>query len=130
MVPAEDYLYDVFVSYTRDHPVATWVKDRFFRDFVGYLSEELGRRALVFFPGEVWEERLRWGLKNSRVLLAVCSARYFRDSEFCSMEWKAFGEVVIDPRTKVLRPRVPLRYNDGNTFPPEARALQAADFGK
>jgi hypothetical protein len=137
MLPEADYTYDVFVSYTRDHPVGTWVKERFMRDFVGFLSDELGRRSLVFFDqdaisaGEIWEDRLRWGLKFSRVLLAVCSGRYFKDSQYCSMEWSSFGKVCLDeshPESTIYRPIVPLRYSDGNTFPPEAKALQAADF--
>jgi len=136
-MPETDYIYDVFVSYTRDHPVGTWVKERFMRDFVGFLSDALERRAEVFFDqeaiaaGDDWEEKLRWGLKVSRVLVAVCSGRYFKDSQYCSMEWSSFGDVFLDesnPESKINRPRVPLRYSDGNTFPPEAKALQAADF--
>src|SRR5215831_11674216 len=112
-----DYTYDVFVSYTRDHPVGTWVTERFLRDFVGYLGEELGRRPLVFFDqheisaGEDWERKLESGLKTSRVLVAVCSARYFLDSRYCRMEWYSFGEVTTS-ESKVHRPRVPLRFND------------------
>src|SRR5690349_10693423 len=96
-----DYVYDAFVSYTRDHPVSTWVKQRLLSDFRGYLSEELGRRATVFFDeheitaGENWEQKLKWALTVSRVLVAVCSARYFYDSQYCRMEWYTFGEVNV-----------------------------------
>lgn len=124
--PQRDYLYDVFLSYTRDHPVGTWVKDRFLRDFRGYLSEELGQRVRIFFDqeviqtGEDWEEKLRWGLRHSKALVAICSARYFRDSDYCDMEWRSFDG----------RPRVPARYNDGEQFPEEAKRIQQADFSK
>jgi hypothetical protein len=130
-----DYVYDVFVSYTRNHPVGTWVSNRFFRDFVGYLSGALGRDARVFFDqrdiaaGEDWERKLQWALGVSRVLLAVCSARYFYDSDYCQMEWCTFGDVSVEGGI-VRRPRVPLRYNDGDRFPPEAKVLQQVDFSE
>jgi hypothetical protein len=133
MNPESDYVYDVFVSYTRDHPVGTWVKDRFLKDFVGYLGDALGRRARVFFDqdeiesGEDQVEKLRWGLKVSRVLVAICSARYFGDSDYCRMEWRTFGKRDLEGN-KVHRPRVPVRYSDGESFPREARRTQQADF--
>ena len=122
----QDYAYDVFLSYTRDHPAGTWVKDRFLKDFRGYLSEELGQRARIFFDqeviqtGEDWGARLHWGLRHSKVLVAVCSARYFNDSEYCEMEWHSFAN----------RPRVPVRYNDGDRFPADAKRTQQADFSE
>ncbi len=43
------------------------------------------------------------------------------------MEWHTFGEVIVEGR-RVYRPRIPLRYNDGNSFPPEAKSIQQVDF--
>lgn len=132
-VSVEDYAYDVLVSYTRAHPVGTWVKDRLLRDFIGYLAEELGRRPKVFFdqhdiqPGDNWVAKIDIAIKKSRVLVAVCSARYFYDSEYCRREWYSFGELDVGGK-KLYRPRVPIRYNDGKTFPVEARETQQADF--
>jgi hypothetical protein len=79
-MPASDYVHDVFVSYTRDHPAGTWVKDRFMKDFRGYLAEALGRRVAIFFdqdeiqPGEIWDEQICAALLHSKVLVAICSA--------------------------------------------------------
>jgi hypothetical protein len=127
------YIYDVFFSYTRSHPAGTWVKDHLLGDFMGYLAEELIRQPKVFFDqyeiqtGENWEEKILWGLKMSKVLVAVCSARYFYDSLYCLVEWYTFGEQIIEG-IKVNRPRVPIRYNDGQYFPPEVQKTQQVDF--
>jgi hypothetical protein len=132
-MPERDYAYDVFVSYTRDHPVGTWVSERFLRDFVGYLNEELGHKARVFYdrdelaPGDNWKQEIQRGLKESKVLVAVCSARYFGDSEYCQTEWYTFGDVSVGDWT-VHRPRIPLKYNDGDSFPEEANSTQQIDF--
>jgi hypothetical protein len=133
MKPETDYVYDVFVSYTRDHPVGTWVEDRFLKDFEGFLQDRLGRKATVFYDrrairaGEDWQQELERGLKLSRVLVAVCSARYFQDSPYCQMEWYTFGDRGLKGK-KVHRPRVPVRYSDGKSFPPDAKAVQWVDF--
>ncbi len=133
--PNEAYVYDVFLSYNRAHPSGTWVKDRLYKDFLGYLGEELGRDPKVYFDqediqaGEHWGKKLDWALKVSKVLVAVCSARYFYDSEYCRKEWYSFGELEVDGQT-VNRPRVPIRYNDGKAFPPEAREIQHSDFSE
>jgi hypothetical protein len=135
MTESADYLFDAFISYTRDHPAGTWVSERLFRDFVGYLAEELGRKPKVFFdrleiqPGDDWDAKIRWGLRTSKVLVAICSSRYFYDSDYCRMEWSSFGDCEVGG-TRIHRPRVPVRYNDGHRFPAEARQLQQADFSE
>lgn len=134
-LPLDEYVYDVFLSYTRAHPAGTWVKDRLLNDFKGYLAEELGRNPRVFFDqhdiqtGENWAKKLEWALKVSKVLVAVCSARYFYDSKCCRMEWYSFGELEVDGQ-KLNRPRVPIRYNDGKAFPTDAQETQQADFSE
>jgi hypothetical protein len=109
------------------------VKEHLLKDFAGYLNEELGHKARVFYdrdeivPGDDWKQALQRGLKQSKVLVAVCSARYFYDSEYCLTEWHAFGNVSVGD-WKVHRPRILAKYNDGDSFPEEANSIQQVDF--
>ncbi len=108
-LPIGAYVFDVFMSYKRSHPSGTWVRERLYKDFTGYLGEELGRDARVFFDqrdiqaGEHWVTKLDWALNVSKVLVAVCSARYFFDSEYCRKEWYSFGELEVDGKILIGR---------------------------
>jgi hypothetical protein len=130
----EDYIFDVFLSYRHDYPVGPWVTKYFYDMFKGWLSEELGGREVnVFFdkrelePGEKWPDSLRAAIKTSRVLVAVCSPGYFR-SKWCLSEWNSF-----QAREKLLGRnslRVPIRHNDGQHFPEDAKNIQMMDFSR
>lgn len=126
-----DYQYDVFFSYKRDSRSADWMK-RVQSTFEYWLSEELGRPALVFIDsseieaGDRWPTRLHQALKSSRCMVGVWTPAYFQ-SKWCHSEWKSFRarEDLLGLNSHGLI--APLRYHDGEHFPEEARAVQWTD---
>lgn len=128
-----DYAYDVFLSYMHRSPVGPWVSEIFRQLFVDWLSEELNADAEVFFDdmvmkaGDPWPDKLRDGIRGSRVLLAVCSPGYFRSS-WCLSEWESFRQ--REQQLGLGGLRVPIRHNDGEHFPQEVQLIQMIDFSE
>ncbi|MCW5983062.1 MAG: toll/interleukin-1 receptor domain-containing protein [Bryobacteraceae bacterium] len=76
--------------------------------------------------GEHWPDRLRDALRTSRRMVCVWSPSYFQ-SAWCVSEWKSFLE---RERRLKMRPHgliAPLKFHDGEQFPPEAKAVQWED---
>ena len=124
-----DYRHDIFFSYKRDALTLDWhrwVKDR----LVHWLTQEMGGRRIDCFmdeqihTGEHWPDSLQQALLHSRCLVTVWSPEYFH-SNWCVSEWRNFLE-----REKLLQGTcliAPVRYHDGEHFPPEARIVQWTD---
>jgi hypothetical protein len=126
------YQYDVFFSYKHTAQSLYWhqrVKD----SLQEWLTHELdGSKARIFMDceeirtGQDWRDRLGFGLKHSKCLVPVWSPSYFQ-SPYCVSEWRAFHQRQSDVGCNLI---APIRYNDGNCFPPDAKNAQMADFEK
>jgi hypothetical protein len=145
---ADDYEYDVFLSYRRGERMVAggeieiddegrWVQNVFFRDFKARLNQAYPQARVAFdanIPyGATWEPTLQRWVCRSKCLVAVWSSMYFQ-SRYCRSEFHSMLE-----RQKALAanhadgdgPRlvVPLVYADGEWFDAEAKKLQyATDF--
>ena len=128
---ANDYEYDVFLSYKRHRLTLEWTRG-VHRRLQFWLSQELGRETSLFVDdecieaGERWPERLRESLKASRCMVCLWSPAYFQ-STWCMSEWRSFREreARLDMTSHGLI--VPLRFHDGDYFPKEAREVQWID---
>lgn len=139
----EDYLYDVFLSYSYKPNAQNWVHTRFYPKFDEWLDSALLERGVdvppepgarvclanrELRPGDVWPDTLREQLRRSKVLVAVCSPHYF-SSTWCKIEWECFRQREGDPRK--FRLRVPLLYNGADKYlTPLIDKIQTVDFRK
>ncbi|MCX5332704.1 toll/interleukin-1 receptor domain-containing protein [Streptomyces sp. NBC_00140] len=126
-----DYEWDVFISYSHTGNVKGWVKNHFHEELTKSLWDVLPNDPRVFVDYEIpvgtqWPDKLEDALLKSRCLVAIWSPPYFR-SEWCMAEW-----VSMRKRQAVLReangqaPKLiyPIRFADGDHFPPDAQATQ------
>lgn len=133
---AEDYIYDVFVSYRHKPPVLDWIRNHFFPLLEQWLPNAMPveHETRIFIDwdeieiGAAWPAKLRQALKQSRCVLAVWAPEYFR-SEWCLAEWQTIRE-----RERLLglgteqQPEgliYPVVFFDGEHFPQEARNAQS-----
>ena len=90
--------FDLFISYARSDNSSGMVSR-----LVEEIEAEHGRFSpsnplSVFFdtstikPGQLWPDRIREGLRQSKVMLAVVSEAYFQ-SEWCRREWEEYLRV-------------------------------------
>jgi hypothetical protein len=127
------YSWDVFISYPRRDPVGPWVRDRFHPLLSRWLGAALIERPRVFLDcnmedGTHWPTNLQSCLARSKYMVAVLAPPYF-GSSWCLAEWETMRR-----RQDVLglgRGTVPgliqqVRFIDGDSFPPEAQAVQDA----
>lgn len=125
---ARVYEYDVFISYTRvGRNVPEWIRNHFYPRLSDWLLDHADRDVRVFFDddvavGAVWPDRLRTVLQRTRILVPVCSPRYFRD-EWCLAEWHSMAErekiVGTTPERILIYPVI---FCDSETFPDYAKA--------
>lgn len=99
------YEYDVFLSYSYRADQTEWVRDKFEPNFQYPLDDELTQLGLVTPPpkgricvakreitaGDIWPNELQEELQRSKVLVAICSPKYFT-SAWCLSEWKTFQQ--------------------------------------
>src|SRR5262249_8127901 len=91
---ADDYLYDVFVSYRHKEPVLDWLRHHFYPKLQRWLPNVMPRDPEIFVDwqievGSAWPLTLREGLLRSRCMVAICTPEYFR-SPWCLAEWRSF----------------------------------------
>jgi hypothetical protein len=91
------YEYDVFVSYQRtgDH-IPAWVRNHFYPMLAELLDNNLDREVRIFYDGNVpgggaWPLQLQSALQRTRILVPVCSPKYFV-SEWCLAEWHSMAQ--------------------------------------
>jgi len=126
------YDYELFVSYRRSPTTGQWVKNHLIPRLSDRLQEVSPTTVRIccdfqIESGSRWPDRLKQGLQNSQILLAVWSADYFRSS-WCMAEWRSFRErehalglfSALQPQGLVY----PIRYADGSHFHPEAGIAQ------
>lgn len=90
------YEYDVFISYQHRGDVPAWIRTHFHPRLVERLDQNLDRDARVFFDedmpaGAVWQPRRRSAFQRARILVPVCSPKYFTDEQ-CLAEWYSMVE--------------------------------------
>lgn len=128
---ARVYEYDVYISYKRvGANVPAWIRNHFYPLLSDWLSEWHDRDVKVFFDervpiGASWPDQVRTALLRSRILVPVCSPRYFKD-EWCVAEWYSMAqrEEVVGARTLMY----PVIFCDSDTFPDWAKARRMRNF--
>lgn len=135
---AEDYVYDVFVSYRHRGQAMEWVKNHFYPLLEQRLPDclPIDHEPSIFIDleietGAAWPAKLCQALKSSRCLVAVWSPEYFR-SDWCLAEWQTMRERErrLGWRTE-QKPQgliYPVVFADGEHFPQEARDVQWKDL--
>lgn len=138
-MPTDNYEYDVFISYRRIDPVRGWVQNHFFPLLRMWLHESFPakHRPVVFIDQEIetgaqWADELRYALLKSKCLVCVWSPSYF-GQHWCLAEWLSMRE-----REKLLQKRAdsrlrliyPVKFNDGDSFPADARSAQYMDLSQ
>jgi hypothetical protein len=88
--PANDYEYDVFISYRRAGNAQHWVEEHFAPTLEDCLATEMVNAPRLFFDqqleiGTTWPPDLGAKLANSRMLLSLWSKNYL-SSLWCTME--------------------------------------------
>ncbi len=132
------YEYDVFISYRREQPVRDWMQYHFYPLLKERLPDCLPDKPRIFIDWEIetgshWPAALRKALKNSRCLVAVWSAEYFR-SAWCLAEWRSMQE---RERLSGMRSEenpyglvYAVKFGDGEYYPDEAKNTQYTDLEK
>jgi TIR domain len=137
-VSEEDYVNDVFLSYTSKDPVGSWVRNHFAPLLESWLYTYSGRDPKLFLDrnmevGVQWPEALRDNLLRSRCLVAVWSPPYFLQSRWCMAEWRSMRERedVLGLGRGIDRGLIyPVIFADGELFPEDARQTQARDLSR
>jgi hypothetical protein len=129
---AEDYEFDIFLSYRHRPPVIDWLQRYFYPMLAMWLPDAMDRDPKIFVDwgievGSTWPDALREGLLRSRCLLAIWTPQYFR-SPWCLAEWQSFRarEELLATRSSGLI--YPIVYADGDYFPEEAKRTQSKDL--
>lgn len=130
------YEYDVFLSYKRAGAnVPAWIRNHFYPRLSELLDDNLDRDVKVFFDeniagGVIWPRELRTALQRTRILLPVCSPKYFVD-EWCLAEWhsmaqreKLVGTSARQPWTLIY----PVIFCDSANFPGYAMERRMRSF--
>ena len=137
---AEDYLYDVFISYRHKPPMGEWVRNHFYPLLEQRLPDCLpvAHDTKIFIDwdietGAAWPAKLRQALRTSRCLLAIWSPEYFR-SAWCQAEWQTMLERhrLLDLGTEQNPAGLiyPVTFADGEHFSSEAKEAQQRDLRK
>lgn len=123
------YEYDVFISYQRDSPtVAPWVRTHFFPELSQMLDDLVEYDVKIFAghdvpAGTMWPAKLREALQRTRVLVPVCSPKYFQN-EWCLAEWHSMAKrEEVTGMASAERPEgliYPVIFSDSQNFPPYA----------
>jgi hypothetical protein len=129
------YAWDLFVSYPRRDPIGPWVHDRLLPLLERWLGAALPDAPRIFVDermtsGTHWPSTLSDALLRSKHMLAVWAPPYF-GSGWCMSEWQTMkareARLGLGRAGEVGLVRV-IRFFDGETFPAEARAIQADDY--
>jgi len=131
-IKIKEYKYDVFFSYKRDELTLFWMK-KLVDHLKHWVTQELGGKKAKFFfdinnihTGSDWPVEIREALKTSKCMVGVWTPEYFR-SEWCISEWKNF--MLREENLKINETLIiPIKYHDGEHFPPEAKIRQQFDL--
>ncbi|GAA5167488.1 MULTISPECIES: toll/interleukin-1 receptor domain-containing protein [Amycolatopsis] len=131
------YEYDVFLSYRRKGgTVPAWVRTHFHPRLAELLDDYLDHEAKIFFDDQVpagtaWPLEVRNALQRAKVLVAVCSPKYF-SSEWCLAEWHSMAR--REELTGLATPErpqgliYPVIFCDSENFPKYAHERRMLDL--
>jgi TIR domain-containing protein len=130
------YKFDVFLSYSREFLIEEWVRKFFVAQLEFWLSQEFpARKARIFWdqtgiePGDYWSDVLKDGLRESACLVPVWAPSYFK-SKWCVAEFYSFLKRASAAKVDSRRLIIPLRWHDGDSFPPAAQQILYCPFEK
>jgi hypothetical protein len=125
------YEYDVFISYQRSSStVPLWIKNHFYPRLSELLDDNTDFEVKIYYDdqlpgGMVWPLKTRDALRRARILLPVCSPKYFLD-EWCLAEWHSMakreelvGMASQDTPQGLIYPVI---FSDSDNFPEYARS--------
>ncbi|MEV7098249.1 toll/interleukin-1 receptor domain-containing protein [Amycolatopsis sp. NPDC051045] len=131
------YEYDVFISYRRTaSDISAWIRHHFHPRLSEVLDNNRYEDVKIFFDDQVrvgssWPAELRSALQSSRVLVPVCSPKYFRD-EWCLAEWASMAEreaLTAVPSAEHRRQLIyPVVFCDSRNFPEWAHQRRLRDL--
>jgi hypothetical protein len=129
-----EYRYDVFLSYSRQPLIENWVRNFFFDQLQFWLNQEFPTRdARIFWdqtgiePGDYWAEALKEAIRGSACLVSIWAPSYFK-SKWCVAEFVSFLKRLGDIPGKRPRLIIPIRWHDGDSFPPAAKRIEYRPF--
>ncbi|MEV6909287.1 TIR domain-containing protein [Amycolatopsis sp. NPDC051071] len=120
------YEYHVFISYQRSSPtVPVWVRNHFYPRLRELMDDLVDYDVKIFLDDQVpvggeWPELAREALRRARILIPVCSPKYFND-EWCMAEWRSMEkrEALVGTGTREWPGRLiyPVIFSDSKNFP-------------
>jgi hypothetical protein len=134
---ARVYEYDVYISYLRDRgTVPKWVRTHFYPRLSELLDDNADSNIKIFFDenvrsGATWPLELRSALQRTKILVPVCSPKYFQD-QWCLAEWHSMArrEKIVGMAAQAeLRSLIyPVIFCDSKTFPDYAHERRMRDL--
>ncbi|ANN17071.1 hypothetical protein SD37_16405 [Amycolatopsis orientalis] len=131
------YEYHLFISYRRGGGDAPdWVRNHFHPRLQRLLDDNVDYDVKIFLDDSVpiggkWPQEVRDALQRTRILIPVCSPKYFRD-EWCLAEWHTMAKreelVVRDGSVKAGRLIYPVIFSDSENFPNYAHERRMRSF--
>ncbi|MFK0248395.1 toll/interleukin-1 receptor domain-containing protein [Amycolatopsis azurea] len=131
------YEYDVFISYRRGGGDAPdWVRNHFHPRLQRLLDDHVDYDVKIFLEDSVpvggkWLQVIRDVLQRARILIPICSPKYFLD-ERCLAEWHTMAkreEIVAKEGVAKVGPLIyPVIFSDSENFPGYAHERQMRSF--
>lgn len=131
------YEYHVFISYQRGSAtVPAWVRNHFYPRLLELMDDIVDYDVKIFLDDQVpvggnWPQLVREALRRARVLIPVCSPKYFRD-EWCLAEWHSMARreelIAMDSTAKPSRLIYPVIFSDSENFPAYAHERRMRNF--
>lgn len=127
------YEYQVFISYQRGgSTVPAWVCNHFYPRLLELMDDIVDYDVKIFLDDQVsvggkWPQLVQEALRRARILIPVCSPKYFLD-EWCLAEWRSMEkrEELVGMATSGMSGSLiyPVIFSDSESFPEYARERQ------
>ncbi|GGU40001.1 TIR domain-containing protein [Lentzea flava] len=130
------YLFDFFISYSRQGSVQKWLLNHFYNKLVECLADECAPAPRVYMDRHMpravdWSHNLRTSLRHSKIMIQVMTPHYFR-SGWCMSElqsMRAREEMLGFASAKIPQGLIyPIVYSDCEDLRDEERMRKWHDF--
>ncbi|RSM82730.1 hypothetical protein DL991_05025 [Amycolatopsis sp. WAC 01375] len=126
------YEYDVFISYRRGGGDAPdWVRNHFLPRLRRLFDDNVDYDVKIFLEDSVpvggkWPQEIRDALQRTRILIPVCSPKYFLD-EWCLAEWHTMAkrEEIVAKAGRLIYPVI---FSDSEYYPGYAHERRMRSF--
>lgn len=126
------YEYDVFISYRRSGGDAPdWVRNHFLPRLRRLFDDNVDYDVKIFLEDSVpvggkWPQEIRDALQRARILIPVCSPKYFLD-EWCLAEWHTMAkrEEIVAKAGRLIYPVI---FSDSEYYPGYAHERRMRSF--